>query len=152
MGVFLFFFIDWRNDSALSNIIDESGLTMHGKLAWNKKNCRPRKNGFKQQIEFIIWGTKGAMPKHDDPIYLPGIFNYQTLSNKKVHITQKPLQLMEEICQIIPPNGTIFDPFMGSGTTGHAALIQGKKFIGCETVPQYFNTATERLSSLFLKN
>ncbi|WP_051091825.1 site-specific DNA-methyltransferase [Methylosarcina fibrata] len=56
------------------------------------------------------------------------------MTNGKVHITQKPESLMAEIIRICPPGGLIFDPFMGSGTTGVSALKSGRKFIGCETV------------------
>jgi site-specific DNA-methyltransferase (adenine-specific) len=67
-----------------------------------------------------------------------------TLSNGKVHITQKPLELMQEIVKVCPSGGTVFDPFMGSGTTGVASLRSGRKFVGCETVPQYFDVAFKR--------
>jgi site-specific DNA-methyltransferase (adenine-specific) len=61
-----------------------------------------------------------------------------------VHITKKPEALMAEFVEICPHSGTIYGPFVGSGTTGVAALKTGRKFIGAETVDQYFNTALNR--------
>lgn len=43
-------------------------------------------------------------------------------------------------------SGTVVDPFMGSGTTGVAAVRQGRPFIGCEIDPAHFETACKRLS------
>jgi DNA modification methylase len=62
------------------------------------------------------------------------------------HPTQKPLELMFwciEQCKNKPL--TIFDPFMGSGTTGVAAIKMGRKFIGIEREPKYFEIACKRL-------
>ncbi len=63
------------------------------------------------------------------------------------HPTQKPLGLMRW-CLAQLPDGcrTILDPFMGSGTTGVAALIGGYSFIGIEREPRYFERARRRIS------
>ena len=45
-----------------------------------------------------------------------------------------------------PTGGVILDPFMGSGTTGVAAVAEGFDFIGCELNPEYFEIATKRLN------
>jgi site-specific DNA-methyltransferase (adenine-specific) len=91
-----------------------------------------------------LWGTNGSIAAREHPVYLPGVLSHATLTNGKVHITQKPEALMAELVEICPPGGTIYDPFMGSGTTGVAALKTGRKFIGAETVQQYFHTALNR--------
>ena len=69
------------------------------------------------------------------------------------HPTIKPLKLMEQLCQLAtPPGGTILDPFMGSGTTGIAALNMGYSFVGIDMGEEYFDIASRRLSSLFPKS
>lgn len=78
------------------------------------------------------------------PVYLPGVLRHSTITNGKVHITQKPEALMADIVEICPPGGSVFDPFMGSGTTGVAALKSGRRFVGAESVGQYFDTALKR--------
>ena len=60
------------------------------------------------------------------------------------HPTQKPLRLMEW-CLSFAPDGLILDPFMGSGTTGVAAMNLGRSFIGIEREPKYFDIACRRI-------
>jgi DNA modification methylase len=60
------------------------------------------------------------------------------------HPTEKPLELMRALIRKCP--GTILDPFMGSGTTGVAAVKLGRKFIGIEIEPKYFDIACRRIS------
>jgi site-specific DNA-methyltransferase (adenine-specific) len=63
------------------------------------------------------------------------------------HPTEKPVTLMGEIVRLFSNDGdTILDPFMGSGTTGVAAVKLGRKFIGIEIEPKYFDIACRRIS------
>lgn len=61
------------------------------------------------------------------------------------HPTQKPLAVMRFTLREIGYAGTILDPFMGSGTTGVAAVKLGRKFIGIEIEPKYFDIACRRI-------
>jgi site-specific DNA-methyltransferase (adenine-specific) len=71
-----------------------------------------------------------------------------TLTNN--HPTIKPIKLMEYLCKLVtPPNGTILDTFMGSGTTGIAALGLGFNFIGMEMDEGYYEIAKERLNNIY---
>ena len=63
------------------------------------------------------------------------------------HPTQKPVALMEWSIGFLPNAITILDPFMGSGTTGVAALRLGRKFIGIEIEPRYFDIACRRIEA-----
>jgi len=64
------------------------------------------------------------------------------------HPTVKPVKLMRYLCRLItPPKGTVLDPFMGSGTTGVAALQEGFEFVGIEKEPQYFEIAKARIEN-----
>jgi site-specific DNA-methyltransferase (adenine-specific) len=63
------------------------------------------------------------------------------------HPTQKPVPLLEYfIRDFTDPGETVLDPFMGSGTTGVAAVKLGRKFIGIEIEPKYFDIACKRIS------
>jgi len=141
-GVFAAF-IDWRNYAYLMQIINRKGLRIRGTVIWDKVGGRPYKGGFRLQSEFILWGSKGKMPRND--LYLKGVLPYSTKTTGKVHITEKPLKLMEEIVQICKPQGTILDPFAGSSTTGIAALNKGYQYHGMESVPAYFDVSCQRL-------
>jgi site-specific DNA-methyltransferase (adenine-specific) len=67
--------------------------------------------------------------------------------SEKVHPHQKPAAIMRACIQYIPDRPeTILDPFMGSGTTGVAAVKLGRKFIGIEIEPKYFDIACRRIS------
>jgi site-specific DNA-methyltransferase (adenine-specific) len=62
------------------------------------------------------------------------------------HPTVKPTDLMRYLCRLVtPPNGTVLDPFMGSGSTGKAAILEGFSFIGVEKDKGYFDIACERI-------
>ena len=61
------------------------------------------------------------------------------------HPTQKPIEIMRWCVNMT--TGTILDPFMGSGTTGVAAMQLGRKFIGIEIEPKYFDIACERIEN-----
>jgi site-specific DNA-methyltransferase (adenine-specific)/modification methylase len=70
-----------------------------------------------------------------------------SLNAPRVHVSQKPIELMMwliETCRI-GLDKTILDPYMGSGTTGIAALLSGRRFIGVEVSPQIFADACARL-------
>ena len=63
------------------------------------------------------------------------------------HPTQKPVRLMSWCIEQAGNSKTILDPFMGSGTTGVAAIQMGRKFIGIEREPKYFDIACERIEA-----
>lgn len=67
-------------------------------------------------------------------------------SNGRMHTCQKPVDILARIIRVsCRPGGTVLDCFMGSGSTGEAAIIEGRQFIGIENDPQTFEIAEERL-------
>ena len=87
-----------------------------GTAVWDKGNSRPQKGRFRQQAEYIVWGSNGPMPINRPVSCLPGVFRYGNPQNR-IHVTEKPLQLMKDVIQICEPGGLILDPFAGAGTT-----------------------------------
>lgn len=65
------------------------------------------------------------------------------------HPTQKPVAVMEWCLSFLPDAETILDPFMGSGTTGVACAKLGRKFIGIEIEPRYFDIACRRIEDAY---
>lgn len=62
----------------------------------------------------------------------------------------KPTDLMRYLCRLVtPPSGTVLDPFMGSGSTGKAAVIEGFSFVGIEREPDYLQIAQDRIQRVF---
>lgn len=79
----------------------------------------------------------------------PGLVNPRSgtrAEGRNDHISVKPLSLMRWLCRLVtPPGGTVLDPFMGSGSTGVAAHLEGFAFIGCEIDPHHASTAELRI-------
>jgi DNA modification methylase len=66
------------------------------------------------------------------------------------HPTVKPAALMRYLCRLVtPPAGVILDPFMGSGSTGKAAVLEGFGFIGIEREEEYFEIAVHRIREAY---
>ena len=64
------------------------------------------------------------------------------------HPTVKPTDLMRYLCRLVtPPDGTVLDPFMGSGSTGRGAIAEGFSFIGIELDPAYIAIAQARITA-----
>jgi DNA modification methylase len=67
---------------------------------------------------------------------------------KNTHPTVKPVSLMAYLCRLVtPPNGIVLDPFMGSGSTGIAAQLEGFRFCGMEMDEDYFKIASARINN-----
>ena len=120
-------------------------------LFWRKK-CPPPAapgSGFSSAVETAIYGYKPGRPwgggQYDFNVFETD--NYRFGQPGKVeHPTQKPLELMKwQIDRITAPKFTVLDCFMGSGTTGVAAIGRGRKFIGIEKEPKYFDIACRRI-------
>ena len=73
----------------------------------------------------------------------------QNMDGGKVHPTQKPEAIMRWSIDYLPYCEAILDPFMGSGTTGVACAKMGRKFIGIEREPSYFDIACERIRKAY---
>ena len=74
------------------------------------------------------------------------MFRSPTPQNR-IHVTEKPLQLMRDVVQICEPGGRILDPFAGAGTTVLAAVQEGYEAVGIEMSDAYFRRSAERLKT-----
>lgn len=141
-------FTDWRQLPATSDAMQAAGWTWRGIIPWRKPSTRPTPNGFKRECEYVLWGSNGQPLRHAKPIYLPGLLEgSQPRGNNRQHITQKPVEVMRDLVQICPAGGTILDPFAGAGTTGVAALLEGRQFIGVELTEHYAQVARDRVAA-----
>lgn len=105
-------------------------------LVWNKIV-----RNFSTSVCELAWTSL------DRPINAFDYSHGQLATEGKHHPTQKPLPLMKWCIEQCGDVQTILDPFMGSGTTGVAAIQMGRKFIGIEREPRYFDIACERISN-----
>lgn len=109
-------------------------------------------NWWPSGFEFALYGYTPGAPFNDaDPkrrnVFYSDTYRAGIRADEKVnHPTQKWLPLMREIVTaIVPAGGSCLDPFMGSGSTGVAAMIEGRSFIGIERDPSYFDIAVRRI-------
>ena len=106
-------------------------------LVWNK----PSMVGMKTMAFGEIAFTNLSAPAK--------IFTCESEKTNREHPTQKPLPLMQWCLGFLPAAETILDPFMGSGTTGVACANLGRKFIGIEIEPKYFDIACRRIEGAY---
>lgn len=104
---------------------------------------------------FSRWGFCSSQPilyygKDPKPITRkePNSFSCTEIAEKNGHPCPKPARLMEQlVARATQPGETVLDPFMGSGTTGVACMNTGRRFIGIELEPQYFEIARRRIGA-----
>lgn len=85
------------------------------------------------------------LPRRTLNVYNPG--NRTSGDARNPHPTVKPLELMRWLVRLLcPPGGLVLDPTMGSGTTGAAAVLEGRPFTGIELNPEYVEIAAARIS------
>lgn len=153
-GGSMIIFNSYRNISYIADTMEQAGLEVKDLLKWIKTNPMPRNidRRYVQDTEFAVWavkpGEKWTFNRREDKKYERAEFHTPTVAGKErtSHPTQKSLRLMSEIIEIhTNEDDIILDPFMGSGTTGVAALAMGRKFIGVELDKDYFKIAKERL-------
>lgn len=137
-------FTDWRQLPVSTDYLQAGGWVWRGVVPWVKPSARPQMGRFSAQCEFAVWGSAGGLPLERGVGCLPGFYSYSPPQDRE-HVTQKPEGLMADILKIVPAGGLVLDPFMGSGTTGVAALAHGRRFIGIELDPGYFEIACARL-------
>lgn len=144
-------FTDWRQLPTTTDALQCAGWVWRGIAPWDKKNARPAPNRFRAQCEYLVWGSHGGMDNSkEEARYLPGFFQGLPPTRERVHATQKSLAVMRQIVQYCPPGGVICDPFLGSGTTGEAALLEGRYFVGFEQSRPNFDNACKRLEAVEL--
>jgi site-specific DNA-methyltransferase (adenine-specific) len=149
--------------------MQELGYKLLNEITWEKPNPPPNLSCryFTHSTETILWAAREPKSKHK--------FNYQLMRTQagdrqmksvwqftaptgaekqfgKAHPTQKPLALLERIILASSDAGDlVVDPFVGSGTTGIAAIRHGRRFIGIDTEAQFLDLAIKRYQASLLQ-
>jgi len=129
-------------------------------ISWCKPNLPLRKNmqDWEWSTEFVLWETKGEPRVFNKPhgeasrdYWRIHVENGFLNKDGNDHPARKPIQLLKRIIATSTNEGdTVIDPFMGSGTTGVAAVQLDRNFIGCEISAKHFPEAESRISSAVL--
>lgn len=151
-------FNDWKNLSYICEALENNGFEVKDMIRWEKSNPMPRNRDrrFIVDYETAIWavkkGAKWTFNRLNDTYDRPLIECGITPKNEKLegsHPTQKPIYVMEWlVTHLSNEDDVIFDPFMGSGSTGVACIKNNRKFIGSELDESYFNISEERIKKV----
>ena len=144
---------DFWKLSYLADALTNAGFVMIRCIFWEKTNPVPLNQSatyLSNSRETALCAVKGGKPtfnsKYDEGTYTMPIPRH---GGNKIHPTQKPLRLFEKLVLKHSNKGDfIIDPFAGSGTTGVAALKNGRSFFGCDIDADYVRSSNKRLTDL----
>jgi DNA modification methylase len=137
-------FCNWRTLPAIMKAAIDSRISIESLAVWDKDWIGPGgQRGLRPSYELValmLSGSAGIKDRgHADIIKCPW-------SSRKPngHPAEKPVDLVAKLLSM-SPDGTVLDPFMGSGTTGVAARNAGRRFIGIELDDHWFDVACRRI-------
>jgi DNA modification methylase len=142
-GGSLLSFIDWRQYPTLYAVIESVNFRAQQMVVWDKGDMALG-NGFRNQHELVLHAAKGVPTIHNRGI--ANVIRCKRVSSSDDHPTEKPVGIMDQLLRVVTaPEHVVLDPFMGSGTTGVAALAAGRDFVGIEVDPTFFDIACRRI-------
>lgn len=141
-----YIFCNDKNMQELLNTTSKVGFRESNILIWQKNNATPNRY-YMKNAEFILFLYKGAAK----PINNMGskcCVSIQNINGRdKLHPTEKPVELLSHyICNSSVIGDTVFDPFMGSGSTAIACINTNRNYIGFELDKHYCEFANERIA------
>ncbi len=161
-GGCLICFAGWQTSDTFRDAITWAGWRVRSMVIWDKES--PGLGDFSQdfapQHEIIWFAVKGRYrfprtPCHRSPsseIGAPVARPRSVIRCKRpdrstrTHPTEKPVELLRQLIRAtVPTGGLVLDPFSGTGSTGVAALAEGRRFAGSELNPSYCTVAQSRL-------
>lgn len=114
-------------------------------ITWDKRcGMAPNNNSDCE----MAWCKNGGSARHISHLW-NGMLKDSERSDQRQHPTQKPIAVMEFCLKQLPDSKVIYDPYMGSGTTGVACIKVGKSFIGVEMDKKYFDIACQRIRDAY---
>lgn len=148
-GSTLVFFDLWKV-SQLCTMMANAGFERITMLEWAKTNAVPinaRASYLTNAREIAVYGVKPGGTATANAPNPHGRYNYPIQSGKdRFHPTQKSTALFQDLIRTFSnPGDLVVDCFAGSATTGIAALLENRRFVGCEPSEEYFSKAHKRL-------
>lgn len=147
-GTMICFYDLWKIET-LKSYLEAAGFVQIRFIEWIKTNPVPinsKINYLTNSREVAVLGVKKSKPTFHSE-YDNGIYQYPICQDKgRFHPTQKPLALIADLINKHSNEGEIvLDCFAGSCTTGVAAVLNNRQFIGCELDTEYYEKAVQRL-------
>ena len=139
-------FCDWRMVPNLIPAVESAGFRYQNLIVWDKTHMGLG-NGFRARHELIMHMTAGS-PEYHDKGTANVIQCRRVTADDREHQTQKPVDLIAQLCRVVcPPGGTILDPFAGSGTLAGAARMTHRHFVCIERDADHCKTARARINA-----
>lgn len=121
------------------------GFKLHNVLVWEKNNCTPSQF-YMKNCEYVLFLGKGKAKYINNIGGSKTVHFFENIKGKKLHPTQKPVELLEfYILNSTNPGDIVFDPFVGSGSTAIACMNTGRNFAGTELDKDYYDLAKKRV-------
>ena len=137
-------FTNFLNLQDMMQEMQNAGFKLHNLLVWMKNNATPNR-WYMKNCEYVILGRKGKAKSIKDCGSMT-VHQYNNIIGNKMHETEKPIELLKSyISNSSEPNGWVLDPFAGSGSTAHAALELGRRFMTIEIDEKYAERIHDRL-------
>lgn len=147
-GSHCYIFTNSLNLQEMLNEATKAGFKLHNLLVWEKNNCTPSQY-YMKNCEYVLFLRKGKAKWINNIGDSKTVHKFNNIIGNKLHPTEKPVDLIEYyLLNSSEPNDIVFDPFMGSGSTGEAAVKNNRNFVGIELDEKYFNIAKERLEKV----
>lgn len=144
-GSHCYIFTNSLNLQEMLNEATKVGFKLHNLLVWEKNNCTPSQY-YMKNCEYVLFLRKGKAKWINNIGDSKTVHKFNNIIGNKLHPTEKPVDLLEYyLLNSSEPNDIVFDPFMGSGSTGVACLNTNRNFIGIELDEGYFNIAQNRI-------
>ena len=122
---------------AWADVYHDTQYTLDATAKTVRRKTRPTHTGHIEASHYV--SEDGGPRLMRSVVYMPNEHG------KAIHPTQKPVELLRPMVRYsVPPGGTFIDPFMGSGSAGIAACLEGRGFIGIEDDAEHFNGAVAR--------
>jgi len=141
-------FCSWRTQEDFRRSIEIAGFKIRSHVIWDRKRrAMATHTNFAMQHDVIWFATKGRF-RFPNGVPASVLSHTNIPPTQRLHTTEKPAGLMQDLVRYLTPDdGVVYDPCMGSGSTGDAALATGRRFIGLELDQDNFNIARTRLRS-----
>ena len=148
-GTHFYTFCNTNDIKEYLNVAEECGFKLHNILIMKKDTGMPNR-WYLKNTELVLFFRKGNAKPINDLTSRDWIeVEMPTQKKGKVHITQKPLSIIQEFVINSSIEGeTVLDPFMGSATTGVACKLTGRNFIGIEIDENSYNVAKKRIEGV----
>lgn len=147
-GSHCYIFTNSLNLQEMLNEATKVGFKLHNLLIWEKNNCTPSQY-YMKNCEYVLFLRKGKAKWINNIGDSKTVHKFNNIIGNKLHPTEKPVDLLEYyLLNSSEPNDIVFDPFMGSGSTGVACLNANRNFIGIELDGNYFKIAKKRIESV----